>query len=181
MSSLGNKVFKVTAIDSAGNITTKEVPYMVNSKDIPFTPGGTVDTVMDLTLDTTPASFGAFQPGVTREYHATIAPRITSSAGNAALTVYDPATTATGRLVNGTAALSQALQVYASGGGSTAGPGGPVGGAAAPTALASWAAPVGNSGLTLLFRQNINSNENLRSGVYSKTLTFTLSSACRHP
>ena len=32
--SLGNKVFKVTAIDSAGNITTKEVPYMVNSTDV---------------------------------------------------------------------------------------------------------------------------------------------------
>ena len=33
MSSLGNKVFKVTAIDSAGNITTKDVAYMVNSID----------------------------------------------------------------------------------------------------------------------------------------------------
>ena len=38
-SSLGNKVLKVTAIDSAGNITTKEVAYMVNSKDIDGDPG----------------------------------------------------------------------------------------------------------------------------------------------
>jgi hypothetical protein len=67
------------------------------------------------------------------------------------------------------------LQVYVSGGSSTAGPGGPVGGAAAPTALATWAAPVANGQPTVQFRQLIGANENLRSGTYAKTLTFTLS------
>ena len=137
---------------------------------------GTVDTVLALTAGTTPVNFGAFQVGVAREYLAAGVPRITSTAGNVALTVHDNATTATGRLVNGTAALSQALQVYSNGGsGSTAGPGGNVGGAAAPTALATWAAPVTNGAVNLTFRQNITATETLRSGTYGKTLTFTLS------
>ena len=43
--SLGNKVFKVTAIDSAGNITTKDVAYMVNSTDVrPCTPAAARST-----------------------------------------------------------------------------------------------------------------------------------------
>jgi len=173
-SSLGNKVLKVTAVDSAGNITTKDVAYMVNSKDMTVIPGGTVDSAIDLTL-TTSASFGAFTPGVAKEYLANVATRITSTAGNVALTVHDPATTQVGRLVNGTSALQQVLQVYMSGGSSTAGPGGNVGGAAAPTALATWTAPVTNGQPALLFRQLIGANETLRSGSYSKTLTFTLS------
>src|SRR6478609_3137900 len=88
-STLGNKVFKVTAIDSAGNITTKEVAYMVNSKDVPLVAGGgTVDPAMELAIGTTPANFGVFAPGIAREYLATAAPRITSTAGNVALTVF---------------------------------------------------------------------------------------------
>jgi hypothetical protein len=174
---LGNKVFKVTAIDTAGNVTTQEVAYMVNSASFDMNSGsGTVDTVLSLTTGTTPANFGAFQVGVAREYLATAAPRITSTAGNVALTIHDNATTNVGRLVNGTAALSQVLQVYSNGGGgSTAGPGGNVGGAAAPTALATWAGPVTNGAVNLTFRQNITATETLRSGAYGKTLTFTLS------
>ena len=176
MESLGNKVFKVTAIDSAGNVTTKEVPYMVNSKDVQINSGGgSVDSALELKFSG-PASFGAFTPGVAREYLTTAAPTITSTAGNVALTVHDPATSGVGRLINGPSTLTQALQVYLSNGtGSTAGPGGAVGGAAAPTAIATWAAPVTNREFTLQFRQLVNANENLRSGSYSKTLTFTLS------
>ena len=89
---------------------------MVNSVDYQMPAGtGTVATTLELALGTAPANFGAFTPGVAREYLATAVPRITSTAGNAALTVYDPATTNTGRLMNGTFALSQALQVFATG------------------------------------------------------------------
>jgi hypothetical protein len=175
MSSLGNKVFKVTAVDSAGNMTVKEVPYMVNSTDVTMAAAtGTVDTMLQLTLPTTAPTFGAFKPGEAREYTATAAPRITSTAGDVALTVHDPATTGVGRLVNGTATLTNALQVFASGNTGTAGPGGNVGGATAPTALITYAAPVTNGAVNLVFRQNITSNETLRSGTYRKTLTFTL-------
>jgi hypothetical protein len=181
-STLGNKVFKVTAVDSAGNITTKEVPYMVNSRDITMNaPTGSVDTMLELTLPTTPLTFPAFVPGFAREYmvatSAQQAPRLTSTAGDAALTVYDASDVATGHLVNSTAALTNSLQVYASSGNvnALAGPGGNVGGAAAPTSLISYSAPVTNGALTLTFRQNITSTETLRSGSYGKTLTFTLS------
>ena len=69
MSSLGNKTFRVTAIDTAGNITTKDVAYMVNSTDVIMGAGaGTVDTTLALTLPATAPSFGAFTPGVAREY-----------------------------------------------------------------------------------------------------------------
>ena len=174
--SLGNKVFRVTAIDTAGNMTTTDVPYMVNSTSFDMNAGtGSVDTVLALATGTTPANFGAFQVGVAREYLATAAPRITSTAGNVALTVQDNATTATGRLVNGTAALSQVLQVYSNGGsGATAGPGGNVGGAAAPTALATWTAPGHQRCGQPDVPPEHHRTETLRSGTYGKTLTFTL-------
>jgi hypothetical protein len=174
---VGNKVFKVTAIDSAGNITTKEVPYMVNSVDFVVEGnGGAVETTMALT-NLAPVTLGAFTPGVTQSYLATIAPMITSSAGDIALTVHDPSTTNVGRLVNGPAALTTPLNVFATTVPATAvaAPGGAIGGAAAPTALLSYAAPASRSSSTLTFRQNINQAETLRTGSYSKTLVFTLS------
>jgi hypothetical protein len=112
---------------------------------------------------------------VAKEYLVAAAPRITSTAGDAALSVYDAATTGTGRLVNGTATLTNALQVYATATQGTAGTGGNVGGAAAPTPLVSFAAPQTNRTVNLTFRQNITATETLRSGSYGKTLTFTLS------
>jgi hypothetical protein len=174
--SLGNKTFKVTAVDASGNITTKEVAYSVNSVD--FTgnvASGGVDSTMALTLPATGASFGTFVPGTAREYLASATAQITSTAGDATLSVSDAATTGTGRLVNGTAALTNPLQVFATATQGTALAGGNVGGTAAPTQLISFAAPQTNRNTTLTFRQNITGTETLRSGSYGKTLTFTLS------
>ena len=87
-------MFRVTAIDSAGNITTKEVAYMVNSTDVTMptgAPTASVDTALALSFPTTSPSFGAFTPGVAREYLTSGAFRVTSTAGNAAITVHDPA------------------------------------------------------------------------------------------
>lgn len=179
MGSLGNKVFKVTAVDSAGNVTTKEVRYMVNSRDVTMNAGtGSADTMLELALPTTPPTFPAFMPGFAREYAVSAAPRLTSTAGDVALTVHDASDVASGHLVNGAAALPNALQVYASSSNANAlaGPGGNVGGSAAPTSLISYSAPVTNNTVTLTFRQNITSSETLRSGSYGKTLTLTLSS-----
>jgi hypothetical protein len=40
---------------------------------------------------------------------------------------------------------------------------------------AAWTGPVSNDPVTIAFRQHIGANEALRTGTYSKTLTFTLS------
>ena len=46
---------------------------------------------------------------------------------------------------------------------------------AAPTSLLVWAGPVSNDPVALGFKQTIAANDPLRTGSYSKTLTFTLS------
>ena len=61
----------------------------------------------------TPASFGAFTPGVDRNYDATTTANVISTAGDATLSVTDPSANATGRLVNGAFALSEPLQARA--------------------------------------------------------------------
>ena len=55
--------------------------------------GGTVPATLALTLGT-PASFGAFTPGVAREYTASTTATVISTAGDATLTVADPGTNA---------------------------------------------------------------------------------------
>ena len=54
--------------------------------------------------------FGAFTPGITRTYTASMTANVISSAGDAALTVSDPSSTATGHLVNGLFSLPQPLK-----------------------------------------------------------------------
>jgi len=44
-----------------------------------------------------------------------------------------------------------------------------------PRSLISYAGPISNDAVTLQFRQAIAANDALRTGSYSKTLTFTLS------
>jgi hypothetical protein len=50
-----------------------------------------------------------------------------------------------------------------------------VGGSSSPTLLLGWSNPVSNDPVSLGFRQLIGVNDALRTGSYSKTLTFTLS------
>ena len=59
------------------------------------TVGGDVPPTLSLTLGA-PASFGAFLPGVARDYTASTTATTVSSAGNATLSVSDRGTTATG-------------------------------------------------------------------------------------
>jgi hypothetical protein len=131
--------------------------------------GGTVPATLSLTLGA-PASFGAFTPGVARDYTASTTASTVSTAGDATLSVSDPSSTATGRLVNGAFSLAAPLQV-AAGAAAFA----PVGGSAAPTSLLTYSGPVSNDVATVNFKQSIGANEALRTGTYAKTLTFTLS------
>jgi hypothetical protein len=129
--------------------------------------GGTVPATLDLRLGTAP-SLGTFALGVAREYEAALAATVTSTAGNAALTVSDPSTTAPGRLVNGAFSLARPLELRA-GTGAFA----PLG--AAPLTLLDYDGPVGNDAVTIGLRQVIGATEPLRTGSYAKTLTFSLS------
>ena len=98
-----------------------------------------------------------------------------STAGNANLSVADPAATNTGQLVNGAFALPTKLQASASSAAGTGKPLADVGGSASPTSLLDYTNPISNDQVTLSFRQRINANDALRTGTYSKTLTLTLS------
>ena len=126
---------------------------------MPQNVGGTVPATLSLTLGT-PASFGSFIPGVTADYTATQAATVISTAGDAALSVSDPSTTATGHLVNGTFSLPSPLLA---------------GGSALPAIVHTWSAPTSNETVTVGFTQHIASTDAVRTGSYSKTLTFTLS------
>ena len=137
-------------------------------EEVPVT--GTVPATLALTLGPA-ASFGPFTPGIAKDYFATTTTNVVSTAGDATMTVADPATTNTGKLVNGAFALAQTLQVHALNFGAFA----PVGGSAAPTTLRTYSGPVSNSETTIEFKQSIGANEPLRTGTYAKTLTFTLS------
>ena len=99
----------------------------------------------------TPATFGSFTPGVAKEYTATTSATVTSHRRRTAtLSVSEP-----GHLVNGAFSLPQPLRVE--------------------LAKTAWTAPVSNDGVPVTFRQAIGAGDALRTGTYSRTLTFTLS------
>ena len=136
--------------------------------DVPINVGGTVPTVLSLTLGPAP-SLGTFVPGVAADYTASLTATVISTASSAALSVRDPDTVAPGRLVNGTRALASPLQMK-------------VGSAAfaalsgTPLSLATFPDPVSNAIRTVDIKQSISATEPLLSGNYGKTVVFTLSS-----
>jgi hypothetical protein len=108
-----------------------------------------VPPTLSLTLGP-PASFGAFTPGVEKTYTASTTANVISTAGDAALSVSEP-----GHLRNGSFSLPDPLQVSLS--------------------KTSWTAPVSNDPVAIAFSQHIGASDPLRTGTYSATLTFTLS------
>ncbi len=136
--------------------------------------GGTVPATLSLTVGP-PASFGAFTPGVTRTYLAQTTANVISTAGDALLSVADPSSFGTGHLVNSTFVLAQPLQARARNAANTGTAYNNVGSSASPLNLLTYEAPVSNDAVALEFKQSIGANDPLRTGTYSKTLTFTLS------
>jgi beta-glucosidase len=132
--------------------------------------GGSVPATLTLSLGAA-ATFGSFTPGVAKDYVATTTANVVSTAGDAALSVSDPSSTATGHLVNGPFSLPSALQAKAS---SPAGQGGTLANVGAAPLL-TYAAPVSNDLVALTFQQHVDAGDALRTGSYAKTLTFTLS------
>ncbi len=166
--STGGNLFNLNWAEFNGNGVT------VVETNTPGDVGGSVPATLSLSLGA-PATFGAFTPGIAKDYLASTTANVISTAGDATLAVADPSSSNTGHLVNGTFALPQALQANGMRPGGTAGAYAPVGGSASPTTLATYDGPVSNEVATIGFKQPIAANDALRTGAYSKTLTFTLS------
>jgi hypothetical protein len=173
-SRIGYHTFTVTATDNAGNKTTQSVEYVVNSTAVQSTPSAQVAPMLSLSLGPA-ATFGSFTPGVGQTYTAGTTANVISTAGDGVLSVSDPSSTATGRLVNGAFSLAAPIMASATSAGGTSAAAAAVGGAAAPTSLLTYTGPTSNDAVTLSFSQAVGQNEALRTGTYSKALTFTLS------
>ena len=135
---------------------------------------GTVPPTLSLQLASPNTSFGSLIPGIGRDYEASFGATVTSTAGHATLSAAD-VTDGSGKLVNGTRSLEQALQLRAQ---SAAAPGrafAPLTGASNPVTLLEYATIISSDPVTITLRQSIGANEPLRSGGYTKTITFTLS------
>ncbi len=85
-----------------------------------------------------------------KDYATQTKANVISTAGDAALSVSDP-----GHLTNGAFTLPEPLRVSLS--------------------KTTWTGPVSNDKVDIAFNQLIKANDPLRTGTYSKTLTFTLS------
>jgi hypothetical protein len=136
--------------------------------------GGSVPATLSLSIGPA-ATFGAFTPGVAKPYFATTTASVTSTAGDALLSVADPSSFGTGHLVNGSFILPEPLQARARNAANTGTAYNNVGSSASPLNLLTWSAPVSNDALSLEFSQLVKANDALRTGSYGKTLTYTLS------
>jgi hypothetical protein len=149
-------------------------PLIWTSEPVTAPVGATVPATLALTVATPPA-FAPFTPGVDRTYETVANANVISTAGDALLSVADPSPQNTGHLTNGTFFLPQPLQVRARNAANTGTAYNNVGSTASPLNLLTYSGPVSNDVVTLGFNQRIGAGDALRTGAYSKTLTFTLS------
>jgi hypothetical protein len=150
ISKFGRTTVKWLAVDIKGNVSAvQSKTFGVGLTDTPGNAGGSVAATLSLTLGAAP-SFGAFTPGIDKDYTASTTANVISTAGDAALSVSDP-----GHLTNGAFTMPDPLQVSFS--------------------KSAWTAPVSNDPVTITFKQHVNKTDALRTGPYTKALTFTLS------
>jgi hypothetical protein len=129
---------------------------------------------MALTLGNA-ASLGNLAAGITKDYTGTVAAVVTSTAGNATLSVSDPSATAPGHLINGDKSLQSPLQAMATNAAQPTSAFQPISSNITPVTLLTYSKEISLDSVLITFKQSITDTEPLRSGTYSKTLTFTLS------
>src|SRR3954454_21367855 len=122
---------------SSALISFEKPSNTVQAFDVDLAPtgdvGGTVPATLSLVLGPA-ASFGAFTPGLGKDYTAATTATVTSTAGDATLSVSDP-----GHLINGSFSLPQPLQVTLS--------------------KTAWSGPVSNDVVDVAFKQRIDAND----------------------
>ena len=116
----------------------------------PRTAGGTVPATLSLTLGA-PACFGAFAPGVAKDYTASTTANVISTAGDAALS-FDRSRPSDERHVRAAVAAGGRR-----------------------SSKSAWTGAGLQRAGRDRFKQHIGATDALRTGSYSKTLTFTLS------
>jgi sugar phosphate isomerase/epimerase len=170
-------VARLQITSGSDNATEQVLLTGLSTGDALANVGGDVPSLLSLTVGSA-ASFGSFVPATARTYETASAATVTSTTGDAKLSVTDTSSTAPGHLVNAAGfSLPSALQVRATNSGTpntsfaalseTAG---------TPVDLLTYNGPTaGADPVTLGFRQSIGATDALRAGSYSKTLTFTLS------
>jgi 3',5'-cyclic AMP phosphodiesterase CpdA len=126
----------------------RTIHVQVTRVETPGQVGADVPATLALTVGG-PVSFGAFTPGVTKEYTASSTANVTSTAGDAALTA------SSAKLANGAFRLAQPVTITPE--------------------KAAWSAPVTNDAFAIAFKQPIAATDPLRAGNYSAAVTFTLS------
>jgi hypothetical protein len=180
------------SVDVAGNVeATKTLTISLNATaTTPVT--GTVPSTLELSVGSTQPNLGMFTAGVAATYTASLAATATSTASAATLQAADTCTPTTpapagcspGHLLNTTAsggpyALAQGLQVDATSTNAAASGGGVFMNLASvnPATVLTYNAPVTNDAVTIGFKQVVGANDPLRTGTYTKTITFTLSTS----
>jgi hypothetical protein len=159
------------SFETAGDeVQAFDVPLAATSADGGVS--GTVPATLSLALTGPAAAFQPFRPGVDGTYLATQSADVISTAGNALLSVGDPSSDHTGHLVNGSFFLPQPLQARGIKSDAQGTAPNPIG---SGLNLLTWTAPVSHDPVTIEFTQVIGKTDALRTGTYSKTLTFTLS------
>ena len=136
------------------------------STSVESTVGGTVPATLAVALGAPPA-FAPFVPGQPHDYEAATVASVTSTAGDATLSVTDGSSQAVGHLLHGAFALPSALELR--------GEHGAFAPLTAPVVVSAYDAPVTNDMVDLAFRQRIAATDALRTGRYEKTVTITLS------
>ena len=170
----GTYAVKVTVSDGRGGTASETLPITVNvgSAHAGAEIGADVGLVLGVAMSGA-ASFGSITPGITKDYETGVTALVTSTAGEATLTVTDADATSPGRLVNGDYALATPLQTKATNGATPTADFAPLTGT--PRTLLTWSRAISSDPVTLAFKQTVAAAETLRAGTYGKTLTYTLS------
>ena len=130
--------------------------------------------MLSINLATTGPTLGPIIPGIAATYDASVTATLTSSTGNATLSIAD-ADSGTGRLTNGTTELSSALQVRATNAANPNTTFTNLRGLTNPVALLSYNTALANEPVTITVRQTIAATQALTAGAYTKSVVFILS------